>query len=230
MLMVLVQAFQRFQQMERKPPVTLAVIAFCVVGFFAPEAVGGLFGAATVQDACFSAKAIVTRFQLMRLVSSYWFHGDEISLAYNMSSLLWKGYVLETRMGSEAFASALAVLTLLVSVLSCATAAALNVAFSSREAFVACTHGISPILFALKVLMYNDPTDPHGNVSFYGMVELPKRWAALAEMALLQLMHPSLAMLAVHAGGALAGYAFLHPRPSHSSLQKVLNTKNGARR
>ena len=212
LLVVLFQAFQRFQAMERKPPVTIGLIVACAVAFVVPEQVGAIFGARTVDAACLQPYSVVLKAELMRLLSCSWFHGDEISLAYNASSLLWKGYQLETRMGSETFAMVTVMLSVLSSACAVITAGVLSLAFQNHDALYACTYGLSPLLFALKVVLYNDPDagDARGNVSFFGLVDVPKRWAALAEMGLLHLMHPSLAMLNVHAGGALAGFTYVH--------------------
>lgn len=77
----------------------------------------------------------------IRTVASAFYHGDMIHLAYNMSSLLWKGGHLERTMGGPRFAALTAMFVVLTGFI--AVVVSLSLSLSSS-----CAIGFSGVLFA----------------------------------------------------------------------------------
>lgn len=161
--------------------------------------------------------------QWSRLVASAFTHTDLSHLAYNLSSLLWKGALLERRMGSAKFALLFAELLLLSHglfvgvawLLGCALPAWCAAAFGGRvpsplRALVrdvgwpmyahTCAVGCSAVLFALKVVVQRDQ---QGAVAWGGLV-VPARHAAWLELIVASLVNPR-ASFAGHLAGIAAG-------------------------
>lgn len=151
----------------------------------------------------------------LRLVTAPFIHGGDLHLYYNMSSLLWKGSVLEPLLGSRAFGLVVAELTLtsgliyalLVSLLSHAVPVAPVQALLALPAV-----GFSGVLFGLKAVA---TADAAGRSVFQGW-EMPTRHLAWAELFLCQLLVPEASFLG-HAAGILAG--ILHLRVTRPLLR-----------
>ena len=123
-----------------------------------------------------------------------------------MLSLLWKGVQLERRMGSLKFAEMVAVLLGLSHGLVVVLAKGLNTFFDYPDALYShCAIGFSGVLFALKVVLNSDSpnfTDVYG-------VLVPARYAAWAELVLIQMFVPGTSFLG-HLCGIIAGWLYVH--------------------
>ena len=107
-IMMAVQLYQQIERLPVKPPVTLAVMAAAAaIHFDMLGEIGDLIVGPGASSACLSARAVVERSEWRRIFSAPLVHADEMHLVYNLSSFLFKGAQLETKMGSEAFAKLL---------------------------------------------------------------------------------------------------------------------------
>lgn len=137
-------------------------------------------------------------------------------LYFNMASLLWKGVQLEAAFGVSGF-------LLLTSLMLVGSSGLYVLAawLGIGGLMGSCAIGFSGVLFALKtVLNAMAPRD-----SYIMGFRVPSRWAAWAELLLIQLMVPH-ASFAGHLCGILAGLAFVavHQRANHL-LPEQLRTR-----
>lgn len=152
---------------------------------------------------------------LKRLWLSAFYHVDEAHLVYNMISLMWKGVQLEGAMGSQKFATMVAVLLGLSHSLVVASSTLLTMFTETSTPFYSeCSVGFSGVLFALKVVLnWNSPS--HTNV--YGVL-VPSRYAAWVELIIIQMFVPGTSFLG-HLCGIFAGIIYMcSPRVLSSSL------------
>lgn len=152
---------------------------------------------------------------------------DDAHLVYNMVSLLWKGVQLEHNMGSARFAGMVTVLLGMSHGLVVLSAKLLAVYGDNPvPMYSECAVGFSAVLFAMKmVLNWNSPD--YTNV--YGML-IPSRYAAWAELLLIQLFVPGTSFLG-HFCGILAGLIYVNAGPlwvrSHSPFVWVKRLLQG---
>jgi len=187
--------------LEHIPPVTLALVALNSLVFFNPDIVPGLdFG--YVEDACIQGAAVVFGFQIHRLWLSAFYHLSDMHLYYNMTSLMWKGRVLERSMGSEGFAQLIAMLTTLSAVIYVAIGFGLA-HLGMPGPFHECAAGFSGILFGLKVVVQE--YEGGGMRRVFGLpFPVAAQWAYWAELVVIHLMVPQTSLLG-HLAGILAG-------------------------
>ncbi|GAA0149135.1 serine protease [Lithospermum erythrorhizon] len=127
-----------------------------------------------------------------------------------MLSLLWKGIQLETSMGSAEFASMVAVLLGMSQGITLLLAKSLLHFFNYKSAYYyEYSVGFSGVLFAMKIVL-NAQSDNYTNV--YGVL-VPTRYAAWAELILIQMFVPHASFLG-HLGGILAGLVYLNIKNS----------------
>lgn len=145
-----------------------------------------------------------------------------------MMSLLWKGIKLETSMGSTEFASMVFTLLGISQGVTLLLAKSLHVIFDYERAFYnEYSVGFSGVLFALKVVL--NARDEDYYTSVYGIL-VPTKYAAWAELVLVQMFMPSASFLG-HLGGILAGILYLKlKRSSHSGLDPVSVVVRGVTR
>lgn len=202
-MLLLAQLAHQVWMLPNKPPVTVALMALLsALHFGAPSGAASAAGAFCLRPASLAAAGWLTPTALRRLVMSPLIHASDYHLAYNLSSLLWKGASLEAQ-GSVRFAAMLAVLSVLTPVAQVLlSGAAAAVGFS--DWWWECSVGCSGVLFALKtVSTYDDPGQSH----VMGFA-VPSRWAAWAELALLYFFMPSSSFVG-HLAGICAGLAYL---------------------
>ena len=102
-------AMQVFRQgIDNIPPVTLGLLALNCLVFYNPPIPGLDFGWA--RDSCLNGIAIAYGSQWGRIWTACFFHLSDMHLYFNMSSLLYKGRILEGNLGSEEFGKLIAVL------------------------------------------------------------------------------------------------------------------------
>lgn len=109
-----------------------------------------------------------------------------------MMSLLWKGIKLETSMGSSEFASMVFALLGMSQGVTLLLAKSLHVFFDYERAFYSeYSVGFSGVIFALKVVLNSRDED---YTSVYGIL-VPTKYAAWAELVLVQMFMPSASFL-----------------------------------
>ncbi|CAN4097471.1 unnamed protein product [Withania somnifera] len=154
---------------------------------------------------------------LKRFFLSPFYHLNESHLVYNMLSLLWKGIQLETSMGSAEFASTVATLVAMSQGITLLLAKSLLLFFEhERPYYQEYAVGFSGVLFALKVIL-NAQSDEYTYV--HGLL-VPTRYAAWAELVLIQMFVPGVSFLG-HLGGILAGLLFLRLKASYSGANPL---------
>ena len=100
-LVLLLQLAARVQRLDRKPPVTVALMIGLAALHF-----GGM--APPARHVCLQPYAVVADGDLFRLLGSAFVHASDWHIYYNLSSLLWKGLQLEFAAGSTRFAATVA--------------------------------------------------------------------------------------------------------------------------
>eukprot|EP00245_Coleochaete_scutata_P000706 TRINITY_DN1081_c0_g1_i1.p1 TRINITY_DN1081_c0_g1~~TRINITY_DN1081_c0_g1_i1.p1 ORF type:complete len:326 (+),score=39.40 TRINITY_DN1081_c0_g1_i1:244-1221(+) len=192
------QSAAQFLQLNHRPPVTLGLIAANLAIYFRPFDLDVLLPA--TERVCLWPRLILRDKDLVRLMMSAWYHADDTHIVYNMISLLWKGAQIEATQGSERFGVMVGALLILSNTIHVGLAWMLGGSFLDE-----CSIGFSAILFAMKtVLSWNSSSSD----LIYG-IPIPTRYAAWAELILIQLVVPQASFLG-HLSGILAGLAFLH--------------------
>uniref|UniRef100_A0A7N0VIM4 RanBP2-type domain-containing protein n=1 Tax=Kalanchoe fedtschenkoi TaxID=63787 RepID=A0A7N0VIM4_KALFE len=140
-----------------------------------------------------------------------------------MMSLLWKGIQLETSMGSTEFASMIAALLGLSQGINLLMAKALLFFFDyGRPYYSEFAVGFSGVLFSMKVVL-NSQSDNYTYV--HGMM-LPAKYAAWAELILIQMLVPNVSFLG-YLGGILAGLLYLRLKDSNSGSDPIAHVIRG---
>ncbi|CAA6653824.1 unnamed protein product [Spirodela intermedia] len=218
MLPILVlQALSEYTRSDSKPPVTAALLVANVLIYLRwPPLLDRALPAIdevwfnpylVVKAAAPPCSAAERRPQALLPIALY--HMGESHLVYNMMSLLWKGVQLETSVGSLEFAA----MTLLL--------------FFDHETAYYYEHavGFSGVLFALKVVL-NSQFSGDLFTYVYGIV-VPARYAAWAELVLIQLFVPGVSFLG-HLGGVLAGIFYLRLRGLRGGSDPLSSLFGGA--
>lgn len=155
-----------------------------------------------------------------RFILSAFYHISEPHLVYNMLSLLWKGIQLENAMGSVEFAPMVAVLVGMSQGITLLLAKGLLLFNYERAYYHEYAVGFSGVLFAMKVILYSQSD----NYTYVHGLMVPARYAAWAELFLIQMFVPGVSFLG-HLGGVLAGILYLSLKGLHSGpnpLTKVI--------
>ncbi|KAK1390276.1 rhomboid-like protein 14, mitochondrial [Heracleum sosnowskyi] len=203
------QAVSEYSRLDRKPPVTAALVAANTLIYLRPKFINHLIP--TLDQVWFNPNLILKNGDLRRLLLSPFYHIDDTHLVYNMVSLLWKGVRLENSMGSVEFTSMVAALLGLSQGITILLAKGLLVFFDyERPYYQEYAVGFSSVLFALKVVL-NSQSDDYSYV--YGLM-VPSRLAAWVELILVQMFVPGVSFLG-HLGGILAGIVYMHWKSSH---------------
>jgi len=213
--------YQQYQAVPNKPHGTLVVMAVMAAYYFdAFPLLNDIIG--DISSACFSPAKILRDFEFQRLLFSGFIHGDELHLAYNLSSLLTKGIKLEERYGggrAEKFVLLFCVVSVLTHGFAALIAGALfHSGLFDGDVYYNATYGSSGVLFALQTIVLGE--NPRGNYSFFGL-QVPAHRLALTEVGLLYLMNPSTLNLIVHISGILAGMLVLRPTKVINMLKYI---------
>ena len=146
-----------------------------------------------------------------------------------MASLLWKGSILEPRMGTPKFAALIAELAITSSCMYILLALGAAIFGIARGPLYSCAVGFSGVLFGLKVLL-NAHSSGWSDVAGF---QLPTRYAAWAELIVVQFLSPNVSFLG-HFCGILAG--LLHVYGTSKVVQewerrrRVRRSRNAPRR
>jgi len=208
LLMLAMRIYQQWEALPVKPPVTFGLVGLLVASHVAPH----LALPFEIEEVCVSSTRVVAAFgrgdyaeAWRRLAFSSLCHADDVHLYFNVASLLVKGAMLETRMGSE---------MLLCFVVYAALASSLiYVAAAPLFAVRSCAVGFSAVLFAMKLVLNYDDFRPGSTrrASVFG-VSIAARHAHWLEIIVASYVNPRSSLLG-HAAGALAGLLWTQ-RPS----------------
>ncbi|KAI9989570.1 hypothetical protein PInf_019855 [Phytophthora infestans] len=192
---LLLMLMQQIQQLERKPPVTLGLMALMYGLHFQKEQSPELFSPYSLCP-----DRVLSHWDLTRIVASGLIHVDDWHLYHNMVSFLWKGCNLEYKMGSVRFLLTVVYLLVLCHVLVVVVALVLATGFQMPGPLHQCSVGFSGVLFALKVLLnHNSPAFS----SVYGF-QVPTKYAAWLELVVIHFLVPRSSFIG-HMCGILAG-------------------------
>lgn len=199
-----------YYRSDRRPPVTAALIAANTLIYLRPGVLDPVLP--TIDQVWFNPNLIIRNKDLKRFFLSAFYHVGEPHLVYNMLSLLWKGIQLENSMGSAEFASMVAVLVAMSQGITLLLSKSLLLFFDYERAYYSeFAVGFSGVLFAMKVILNSQS----GDYSYVNGLLVPTRYAAWAELVLVQLLVPGVSFLG-HLGGILAGVLYLRLRGRHS--------------
>lgn len=163
---------------------------------------------------------------LKRFFLSPLYHTGESHLVYNMMSLLWKGVQLETSLGSLEFAAMVATLLAMSQGITLLLAKTLLLFFDHETAYYyEYAVGFSGVLFALKVVLNSQFSGDH--FTYVHGIVVPARYAAWAELVLIQLFVPGVSFLG-HLGGILAGVFYLRLRGLQGGSDPLSSLLGGA--
>lgn len=202
-------AGNEFHRLGWIPPVTAGLVLGNALVYLRPGPLHRLLPSVTAV--CFNPHLIFRYGDLRRLFLSAFYHANESHLVYNMMSLVWKGVQLESSLGSVEFASMVAALLGLSQCITLILAKSLLLLDYTEPYYSQYSVGFSGVLFAMKVVL-NAHSDDYSSV--YGMI-VPSRYAAWAELILIQLFVPNVSFLG-HLGGIFAGLLYLRVRGSFS--------------
>ncbi|KAI9915545.1 hypothetical protein PsorP6_008263 [Peronosclerospora sorghi] len=182
------------QGMDMKPPVTLALIGLMYLLHIQVTRVPSL-----LESFALCPEQVGTKTSIGALFIAPFIHQDDLHLYQSLLSFLWKGYKLETRLGSIGF------MVLLIYIITLSQALILLGAYLiSGGALQECFTGFSGVLTAMKpILTVHSPTF----TQLYNF-ELPTKYAAWLEMVLTYLFVPKLPLLA-QAAGIVTGYIYI---------------------
>lgn len=192
---------------NRRPPVTLLVIATQVLIFFTSEGRSRL-----VRKLAFCAELVLrdgfaSEAAWARMLGSQWLHLSSVHLGYNMLSLLWKGTRLEPILGSVRFACMLACLACLTPVATTALSYVAADLFSFPDWLEERSVGFSGVLFALKTVLNARATSTEMSTMVLGL-PFPARHAVWAELLFTYFFVPGTSFVG-HFGGIVAGLIWL---------------------
>ncbi|KAL1560976.1 Rhomboid-like protein 14, mitochondrial [Salvia divinorum] len=218
--LLLLQALSEYGRLDRKPPITAGLIAANTLIYLRPKFLDPILP--TLNQVWFNPHLIVKNKDLKRLILSALYHTGEPHLVYNMISLLWKGIQLECAMGSVEFASMVAALLGMSQGITLLLAKFLLLFDYERAYYNEYAVGFSGVLFAMKVVLYSQ-SDSYTYV--HGLM-VPARYAAWAELVLIQMLVPGVSFLG-HLGGILAGISYLYLRGSQSGVNPCVKIMRG---
>ncbi|MEW5296979.1 MAG: hypothetical protein WDW36_000220 [Sanguina aurantia] len=209
-ILLLFNLGQRIWELERKPPVTLLLVAVNFLVHFKgllPYAAQDALPIPSISRGSLDPVRVIRDGQWGRLGWSAFLHLDDTHLYYNMCSLLVKGIQLEPRYGSVGFALLVAEL---LGLSHCLVAGGAYLLAGSMRDYRFLYHntrmaGFSAVLFALKVVLtHRSP----GWSSVHG-ISVPTKYLAWGELALISVLNPQASFYG-HLCGILAGLMHAH--------------------
>lgn len=224
-VMLLFQLLDRISQLNPKPPVTLSIVALNLSLYYLPPlllkipssspyrsliptSVLALARSFRARDTCVIPRLILSsRTHYKRLILASFTHLSDIHVLYNMSSLLYKGVIVEPVFGSLHFLALVVYLALSAHVLYVAIAA-----FVAPRLVNNCVAGFSGVLFGLKAILHTHPRFAHASRSshsfIYGFRIPGGPIAPWFELILTSAMMPNVSLLG-HFCGIIAGLSYV---------------------
>ncbi|EGZ15926.1 hypothetical protein PHYSODRAFT_459480, partial [Phytophthora sojae] len=190
----LMMVLNSVQDMDRKPPVTIALIAVMYLLHVQATRTPSL-----LRPFALCPGKVVANKEIAAVFISPFIHWEDLHLYQSILSFLWKGYKLEGRLGSIGFCVLLVYLIVLTQALIVAGAHVI-----SWGAMQECITGFSGVLTAIKVILnVNSPAF----TKLYSF-KVPTKYAAWLELVITYLLVPKLPILA-QAAGLIAGYVYV---------------------
>lgn len=202
-----IHALNEYYRSDRKPPVTAGLLVANTLIYLRPGVLDRILP--TVTEVSFNPYLILKYGDSKRFFLSAFYHMGESHLVYNMMSLVWKGIQLESSMGSIEYASMVATLLGLSQGITLVLSRSLLMLGYETAYYYQHAVGFSGVLFGMKVVL-NSQEDNYTSV--YGLI-VPSRYAAWAELILIQMFTPGVSFLG-HLGGILAGLLYLRLKGS----------------
>ncbi|XP_028320557.1 rhomboid-related protein 4 [Gouania willdenowi] len=196
--------------LDNIPPVTLAVLGLNVYLY--------LFPAAPLMKACVSVQQTYWFNDWRRLLLSPLHHADDWHLYFNMASFLWKGILLERRLGGAWFSYLLVVFSMLTGLVYLLLEATLTELTDDQSYSTVCAVGFSGVLFALKVL--TNHYQP-GGVTYIMGFPVANRYSSWVELVLIHIMSPGTSFVG-HLSGILVGLLY-----TSGPLKSIMKTCAG---
>ncbi|CAN0924586.1 Rhomboid-like protein 14, mitochondrial [Linum grandiflorum] len=209
-----------YYRLPWKPPVTAALIAANTFIYLDPAFLHHVLP--SIYQVSFNPYLILKNMDMRRFFLSPFYHLGESHLFFNMLSLLWKGSQLETSMGSIEFASMVATLLTMSQGMTLLLAKALILFDYPKPFYTQYSVGFSGVLFAMKVVLNYDSAD---YTQVHGLM-VPARYAAWAELLLIQLVAPDSSFLG-HLGGILAGILYIKLQGRNTGLDPFVRIVRG---
>ncbi|XP_072200535.1 rhomboid-related protein 4 [Excalfactoria chinensis] len=182
--------------LQNIPSVTLAVLVLNTFFFLNPLR--------PLHESCISVREAFYRQDWQRLLLSPVHHVDDWHLYYNMISMLWKGIMLERKLGSMWFAYIIAVFSVLTGIVYVLLEFMLVKILDDPSYEMSCAVGFSGVLFALKVL--NNHYNP-GSVSSVLGLRISSKYACWVELVAIHFISPGTSF-AGHLAGILVGLMY----------------------
>lgn len=215
-----VHTVSEYYRLERKPPVTAGLLAANTLIYLRPAFLESILP--SIDEVWFNAHLILKHKDLKRFFLSPFYHMSEPHLVYNMLSLLWKGIQLENSMGSIEFASMVATLLAMSQGITLLLSKSLLLFEYDKPYYSEYAVGFSGVLFAMKVVLNSQSSD----YTYVHGILVPSRYAAWAELILIQLFVPGVSFLG-HLGGILAGILYMHLNRSYSGPNPLRSIVRG---
>lgn len=215
-VMLLFQLADRIAALDRKPPVTLLLIAtnlfifyFSAVTKYMPPNVVAMIHPVmswfSVRKGCLNPSAVLSG-QRTRLLLSSFIHLSDLHVVYNCSSLLYKGVALEAVFGSFSFFALVIYLSFTSHALYVAIAV-LARCFGYPSLMNNRVAGFSGVLFGLKVVLNSNPNYGQVATNIFGF-SLPGGVTPWTELLLASAAMPNVSFLG-HLCGILAGITYV---------------------
>mmetsp|Transcript_14674 Transcript_14674/g.37113 ORF Transcript_14674/g.37113 Transcript_14674/m.37113 type:complete len:291 (-) Transcript_14674:184-1056(-) len=210
--------------LEKKPPVTLALLAVNIVAFYnIPDGIAHVlprdtclkpepwawaapgWGAGPSEWAWAWASSLLSIFSLERIVWSAFLHGNDLHIYHNMLSLVSKGIKIEREYGSAVFAFMTVFILLAAHSMYVLVAHVLSTVAGVETG---CAIGFSAVLFGYKsALTFFADDGTYSGRSFFGIFDMPLKYVTWLELVTIQLTTERASFLG-HACGIVAGYLY----------------------
>ncbi|XP_051874764.1 rhomboid-related protein 4 isoform X2 [Pristis pectinata] len=195
LLLLLAQLFR--VGFDNIPPVTLIAMVLNVFLFLSPIK--------PLLNVCISVHEAWNRQDWKRLFYSPFHHVDDWHLYFNMVSMLYKGILLEQRLGSTWFAYMLSVFSVMTGIIYLVLEMVLAELMHDPSYKMQCAVGFSSVLFALKVV--NGYYNPGGFTYVMG-IPVWEQYACWAELVAIHLIAPGSSFVG-HLSGIIVGLLYI---------------------
>ncbi|KAI8809000.1 hypothetical protein BJ742DRAFT_805891 [Cladochytrium replicatum] len=205
-VLLAMQTIGRLLQDDRFPAVTGVTVALNVLAhYYLPNI--------PLSAIVLNPHRVLEYGETYRIVSSAFFHIDDIHLFTNMASFVLKGQSLERSLGPARLVRLMVVLLLLSHGGYVLLSWALAVVFNYTNPYYSSALGFSAVIFALKVVLNHGDGMPGDREYVPYVGYLPVRYASWVELLVMHYLVPGSSLLG-HACGVVAGLLFLNGPPA----------------